>query len=59
MKSVARGLDLDGVRFPSSMTYVRHWTYIGGGDRGERNPTLLVITDLAKALGVPLKEAIS
>ena len=31
----------------------RHWTYIGGVERGERNPTLLVIVDLAKALQVP------
>lgn len=34
----------------------KHWTYIGGIERGERNPTLLVITDLAKALGVPVRE---
>jgi transcriptional regulator with XRE-family HTH domain len=30
----------------------RHWTYIGGIERGERNPTLKVIADLATALGV-------
>jgi len=28
----------------------RHWTYIGGLDGGERNPTLLVISELAWAL---------
>jgi transcriptional regulator with XRE-family HTH domain len=32
----------------------RHWTYIGGIERGERNPTLTVIADLAAGLGVPL-----
>jgi transcriptional regulator with XRE-family HTH domain len=30
----------------------RHWTYIGGVERGERNPTLLVIAELAAALAV-------
>ncbi|MEM9347387.1 MAG: helix-turn-helix transcriptional regulator [Planctomycetota bacterium] len=30
----------------------RHWTYIGGIERGERNPSLVVIADIAKALGV-------
>jgi len=34
----------------------KHWTYIGGIERGERNPTLLVIADLAKAFGVPMRE---
>ena len=34
----------------------RHWTYIGGVERGERNPTLRVIADIAKALGVPIRE---
>jgi len=32
----------------------RHWTYIGGIERGERNPTLIVIGDLAAGLGVPI-----
>jgi transcriptional regulator with XRE-family HTH domain len=30
----------------------RHWTYIGGLERGERNPTLLVLCDLASALAI-------
>jgi transcriptional regulator with XRE-family HTH domain len=34
----------------------RHWTYIGGIERGERNPTLRVISDLARALGVPIRD---
>ena len=34
----------------------RHWTYIGGIERGERNPTLRVIVDLAQALGVPVRD---
>lgn len=34
----------------------RHWTYIGGVERGERNPTLRVIADLAKALEVPIRK---
>lgn len=33
-----------------------HWTYIGGIERGERNPTLKVIAGLATALGAPLGE---
>ncbi len=31
-------------------------TYISGIERGVRNPTLLIIIRLAKALGVPLSE---
>jgi len=34
----------------------RPWTYIGGAERGERNPTLRVIADLTKAFGVPIRE---
>jgi transcriptional regulator with XRE-family HTH domain len=34
----------------------RHWTYIGGVERGERNPTLRVIADLAKALDVSIAD---
>lgn len=30
----------------------RHWTYLGGLERGERNPTLVVLGDLAKALEI-------
>ncbi len=31
-------------------------TYISGIERGIRNPTLMIIVRLAKALGVPLSE---
>jgi transcriptional regulator with XRE-family HTH domain len=34
----------------------KHWTYVGGVERGERNPTLRVIADLAHALGVPIRD---
>lgn len=36
----------------------RHWTYIGGLERGNRNPTLVVISELATALAVSAAELI-
>lgn len=33
----------------------RHWTYIGGIERGERNVTLEVISDIARALEVDIR----
>jgi len=32
----------------------KHPTYIGGIERGERNPTLTVLADIARAFGVTL-----
>ncbi len=34
----------------------RHWTYIGGIERGERNVTIQVVADLARALGVEIRD---
>ena len=34
----------------------RHWTYIGGIERGERNVTIQVAADIAKALGVSVAD---
>jgi len=34
----------------------RHPTYIGGIERGERNITIQVIADIARALGVRITE---
>jgi transcriptional regulator with XRE-family HTH domain len=34
----------------------RHWTYIGGIERGKRNVTIQVIADLARALGVQIRD---
>jgi ribosome-binding protein aMBF1 (putative translation factor) len=36
-----------------------HYTYIGGIERGERNPALVNINRIAAALGVPLAELFS
>jgi len=33
-----------------------HRTYIGGIERGERNPTLTMITRIARALKIPVNE---
>ena len=37
----------------------KHWTYIGGIERGERNPTVLVLADVARALGVGVSDLFS
>lgn len=34
----------------------RHWTYIGGLERGERNITLQVAADIARALDADIEE---
>ena len=36
-----------------------HWTYIGGIERGERNPTLINLEKLARALDKSLPELFS
>lgn len=33
-----------------------HWTYIGGLERGERNATLQIISDIALAFGIPVRD---
>lgn len=35
-----------------------HRTYLGGLERGERNPTLTVMVKIARALGVPLSKLV-
>src|SRR2546425_8778215 len=37
----------------------RHWTYLGGIERGERNITLSVVADVARALGVQVQDLFS
>lgn len=34
----------------------KHWTYIGGIERGTRNPTVTVVAAIAKALRVSIAE---
>lgn len=37
----------------------KHWTYIGGIERGERNPTVLVLADVARAFNVSISDLFS
>ena len=30
----------------------KHWTYVGGIERGDRNVTIAVVADLARAFGI-------
>lgn len=34
----------------------KHWTYIGGIERGTRNPTIEVVEAIAHALEVPIAD---
>ncbi|MBI4396097.1 MAG: helix-turn-helix transcriptional regulator [Elusimicrobia bacterium] len=36
-----------------------HWTYIGGLERGERNPTLTTMLKIANGLSVPINELLN
>lgn len=49
---LAKGLSQEKLAFEAGM----HRTYLGGIERGERNPTLKNIVRLARALGVNLPE---
>ena len=44
-----RGLSQEAVAFKAGL----HRTYISGIERGGRNPTVLVLEEIASALGVP------
>jgi transcriptional regulator with XRE-family HTH domain len=44
----ARGWSQEQLAFESSL----HRTYISGVERGVRNPTVVVLAEIAKALGV-------
>lgn len=48
----ARGFSQEELAHRAGM----HATYLGGIERGERNPALLNIGRLARALGLPLAE---
>lgn len=52
---LARGLSQEELAFKAGV----HRTYLGGIERGERNPALKNIAAIAKALGVSLSELFS
>lgn len=49
---LARGLSQEELAFGSGV----HRTYLGGIERGKRNPSLKNLAAIAKALGVPLSQ---
>jgi transcriptional regulator with XRE-family HTH domain len=50
-----RGLTQEELAFQSKIDL----TYLGGIERGKRNPSLLVMARIAKALSVPLPKLLS
>jgi transcriptional regulator with XRE-family HTH domain len=52
---IKRGLTQEGLAERAGL----HWTYVGGIERGKRNPALDNINRLARALSVPLTELFS
>ena len=52
---LARNLSQEGLAFKARM----HRTYVGGIERGERNPSLKNIAAIADALGVTLSQLFS
>jgi transcriptional regulator with XRE-family HTH domain len=50
----AAGLSQEGLAARAEI----HRTYIGGIERGERNPTLLMIHRLARALGIKASQLV-
>ena len=52
---MARNLSQEGLAFKARM----HRTYMGGIERGERNPSLKNIAAIAKALDVTLSQLFS
>lgn len=49
---LAKGLSQEELAFRAGV----HRTYLGGIERGERNPSLKNITAIAEALGITLSE---
>jgi transcriptional regulator with XRE-family HTH domain len=52
---LAKGLSQEELAFRAGM----HRTYLGGIERGERNPALRNIAAIAEALGITLSELFS
>ena len=52
---LARGWSLENLAHECGL----NWSYIGPLERGQGNPTLLSLTRLADALGVPVSRLVS